>query len=170
VRALDGTAESVPIDDATVDAVVVAQAFHWFDAQRALEEIHRVLRPGGRLGMIWNVRDETAAWSRHLTEIFDRLSGDDDPRYKHQAWRPAFGRTDAFTPLIHRSFPYTHDATREAFLDRVLSVSYVASAPDDVRAEVAREVTEMLDTDPDLAGRETIAMPYTTDVWWCERR
>jgi ubiquinone/menaquinone biosynthesis C-methylase UbiE len=169
-RAVDGTAEAIPVDDGGADAVVAAQAFHWFDAERALVEIRRVLRDAGRLGMIWNVRDERPAWSRRLTEIFDRLSGPGDPRYKHRAWRAAFERTDAFTPLEHRSFAYTHDVTREAFLDRVLSVSYVASAPRDVRDTVTREVEDLLDADPDLAGRQTIAMPYTTDVYWCERR
>ena len=59
---------------------------------------------------------------------------------------------------------------RQAFLDRVLSVSYVASAPSAVREQVAREVLELLDADPMLAGGETIAMPYTTDVYWCRRR
>lgn len=169
-RVLEGTAESIPVADGSIDAVAVAQAFHWFDAEQALVEIHRVLRPRGRLGLIWNVRDERPAWSRRLTAIYDRLSGVENPRYKYRAWQPAFERSDAFTPLEHRSFPYVHDATHEAFFDRVLSVSYVASAPPDVRDEVTREVTELLETEPELAGRDTIAMPFTTDVYWCERR
>ncbi|HYF11244.1 MAG TPA: class I SAM-dependent methyltransferase [Actinomycetota bacterium] len=167
---LEGTAESIPVADRSSDAVAVAQAFHWFDAEQALVEIGRVLRPRGRLGMIWNVRDERPTWSRRLTAIYDRLSGEGNPRYKHLAWRPAFDRSDAFKPLEHRSYPYVHDATREAFLDRVLSVSYVASASPDVRDEITRQVTELLETDPELTGRDTIAMPYTTDVYWCERR
>jgi SAM-dependent methyltransferase len=169
-RVLEGTAESIPVTDRSIDVVAVAQAFHWFDAEKALVEIHRVLRPRGRLGLIWNVRDERPAWSRRLTAIDDRLSGEENPRYKHRAWQPAFERSDTFTRLEYRSFPYVHDATREAFLDRVLSVSYVASAPPDVRDEVTREVTELLETEPELAGQDTIAMPYTTDVYWCERR
>jgi SAM-dependent methyltransferase len=169
-RAVDGTAEAIPLGEGTADAVVAAQAFHWFDAERALVEIHRVLRDAGRLGLIWNVRDERPAWSRRLTEIFDRLSRPGDPRYKHRAWLPVFERTDAFSRLEHRSFAHTHDVTREAFLDRVLSVSYVASAPRSVRDGVTREVEALLEHDPDLNGRETIAMPYTTDVYWCERR
>ena len=169
-RAVDGTAESIPADDASIDAVLAAQAFHWFDAERALAEIHRVLREGGRLGMIWNVRDERPVWSRRLTEIFDGLSGVGNPRYKHMTWRPAFDRSEGFTALEHRSFPYTHEVSREAFLDRVLSVSYVASAPHDLREAVTRDVLDLMETDPELAGRATVAMPYTTEVFWCERR
>ena len=170
VRALDGTAEAIPLGDASVDAVVVAQAFHWFDGDRAIPEIRRVLRDGGRLGLIWNVRDETPAWSRRLTEVFDRLAGPRDPRHKHGAWRAAFERSDAFTPLQHHAFAHVHRVDREGFLDRVLSVSYVASAPPETRAEVVREVTGLLDTDPDLAGREELAMPYRTDVYVASAR
>jgi len=170
VRALDGTAEAIPAGDASADAVVAAQAFHWFDAERALVEIHRVLRERGWLGMIWNVRDERPAWSRRLTGIFDRLSRDSDPRYNRSAWRPAFDRSDGFTALEHRSFRWDHQVTRETFLDRVLSVSYVASASEEIRRDVAREVRELLDVDPELAGREVVTMPYTTDVYWCRRR
>jgi SAM-dependent methyltransferase len=170
VEAVDGTAEAIPLGDASADAVVVAQAFHWFDGDRAVPEIRRVLRDDGRLGVVWNMRDETSAWSRRLTEIFDRLSGADAPRYKHGRWRDAFERSDAFTPLEERTFAFAHVVDREAFLDRVLSVSYVASASPDIRDDVVREVTALLDTDPDLAGREEITMPYRTDVFVCSAR
>src|ERR687892_1627286 len=80
VTVLDGIAEEIPLVEASADAVVAAQAFHWFDADRALHEIHRVLSPDGALGVTWNVRDEATDWSERLTAIFDRLSGD-GPRY-----------------------------------------------------------------------------------------
>jgi len=59
IEVLDGTAEAIPLPDSSCDVVTVAQAFHWFDAPAALEEISRVLRPGGRLALLWNERDET---------------------------------------------------------------------------------------------------------------
>lgn len=169
VNVLDGTAEAIPLPDRSLDAVVVAQAFHWFEADAALREIARVLRDAGALGLIWNVRDETPAWSRRLTELFDRLSGPDAPRFKHGRWRAAFERSDAFGPLHHRSTRSLHDVSPGGFLDRVLSVSYVASASDEERAAVEAEVLDLLTHDPDLAGRSRIGMPYATDVFWCER-
>jgi SAM-dependent methyltransferase len=170
VTVLDATAERTRLPDSSADAVLAAQAFHWFDGERALPEIHRVLRPDGRLGMIWNVRDEASDWSERLTAIFDRRAGEGDPRYRDQRWRAAFRRTDLFGPL-HRQVAYhVHEVTRELFLDRVLSVSYVAGAPQDERDRVVEEVTELLDTDPELAGRERIVMPYRTEVYWCARR
>jgi ubiquinone/menaquinone biosynthesis C-methylase UbiE len=167
---LNGIAEAIPLADGAVDAVVVAQAFHWFDADRALQEIHRVLRPGGALGLIWNVRDESSAWSRRLTQLFDELSGSHAPRYKHGTWRVAFEATERFEPLRSRTIAHDHLVTREGFIDRVASVSYVAAAPDGERSRVLSEVRELLDTDPDLAGHEVIAMPYRTEVFWTERR
>ena len=63
-EALEGTAEAMPLPDASVDAVTVAAAFHWFDGQRALDEIARVLRPGSGLGLVWNKRDSGAPMRR----------------------------------------------------------------------------------------------------------
>jgi SAM-dependent methyltransferase len=169
VTVLDGTAEEIPVAGASADAVVAAQAFHWFDADRALAEVARVLRPDGRLGLIWNARDEASDWSERLTAIFDRLAGD-GPRYRDMRWRDAFTRTDAFGPLHHQVAYHVHEVTREGFLDRVLSVSYVASAPAAERDRVVAEVASMLETDPELAGRDRIVMPYRTDVFWTQRR
>ena len=170
VTVLDGTAEEIPVPDGSADAVIAAQAFHWFDGERALPEIHRVLRPNGRLGLIWNVRDESVGWSERLTAIFDRLAGPDAPRYKHRTWRRAFERSELFGPL-HRSLAWhAHAVTREGFIDRVMSVSYVASASPEERDSVLGEVHELLDSDPELAGRREILMPYRADVFWCERR
>jgi SAM-dependent methyltransferase len=170
VTVLEGTAESVPLPDGSAHAVVAAQAFHWFDGERALREIHRILRPTGRLGLIWNVRDEASHWSKRLTAIFDRLSEPRDPRYRSGAWREAFETTGLFVPLRHRASRHVHTVTREGFIDRVMSVSYVASAAGDVRRDVLTEVSDLLDTDPELRGRSEIPLPYRTDVFWCERR
>jgi ubiquinone/menaquinone biosynthesis C-methylase UbiE len=170
VSVVDGTAEQIPTADASADAVVVAQAFHWFAGERALAEIHRVLRPEGILGLIWNVRDEASDWSERLTEIFDRLAGEGTPRYRDMRWREPFEATELFGPLHHQVAYHVHQVTRETFHDRVLSVSYVASAPELERDRVVAEVTDLLENDPDLRGRDQIVMPYRTDVFWCVRR
>jgi SAM-dependent methyltransferase len=167
---LDGTAEAIPVLDASTDAVIAAQSFHWFDGDRALPEIHRVLRPGCLLGMIWNVRDEASDWSERLTAIFDQLAGEGSPRYRSGRWREAFRRSDLFGPLHHRLAYHVHHVTPEAFMDRVLSVSYVAAASEEERKRVRAEVDELLATDPELRNRDEIVMPYRTDVFWTQRR
>ncbi len=100
VRALPGTAEAIPLGSGTVDAVTVGQAFHWFRGDEALREIHRVLRPGGGLGLLWNVRDTSVPWVARLSELMEPHRRD-APAYRSGAWREAFERTTLFGRLGH---------------------------------------------------------------------
>ncbi|MEZ5230626.1 MAG: class I SAM-dependent methyltransferase [Acidimicrobiales bacterium] len=92
---LDGTAEETGLPDDGADTVVVAQAFHWFDHGPALDEIRRVLRRGGHLVCVWNVRDTSVEWVRAVTDIVDRYAGD-TPRHRTMAWRQAIDDAPGF--------------------------------------------------------------------------
>jgi SAM-dependent methyltransferase len=94
---LGGTAEAIPLRDGSLDAVTVGQAFHWFDAGRAVAELGRVLRPAGRLGLIWNARDESRPWVAEIGAILDRHASD-APRYRDGRWRAAFDAPTASRP------------------------------------------------------------------------
>jgi SAM-dependent methyltransferase len=165
---LNGTAESIPLPDEAVDAVTVGQAFHWFRGDDALAEIHRVLRPGGRLALVWNGRDDRASWVAGLSKIMEAYRGD-APAYRGSPWRKAFQRTKLFTPLEHRRFRLEHELDREGVVARVSSVSFIAALPDDERETVAGRVRELLDEDPATRGRDRLVFPYKSDVFWCER-
>jgi len=167
-RVVAARAEALPFADGSVDAATAAQAFHWFDAAAAIAELHRVLRPGARIGLVWNVRDEATPWVAGLTRIMDPHRGD-APAVRRMAWRAAFDRTDAFTQLELTTFRHEHRLTVGGVLDRVLSVSFIAALPEGGRAEVERQVRELLATDPETAGRDEVVMPYRTDVWTAER-
>jgi SAM-dependent methyltransferase len=167
-EALAGTAEAIPLADESVDAVTVAQAFHWFDGDAALVEIHRVLVPGGRLGLIWNGREERDPWQVRLGEIMEPYRGD-APRYLAGAWREAFRRTTLFTPLTRARFGIAQELDPEGVVARVTSVSFIAALPDEERAGVADEVRLLLAEDPATRGRERVTLSYRTDVYWCER-
>lgn len=151
VRALTGRAEDIPLPDAGVDAVLVAQAWHWFDTTRAVPEIARVLRPGGRLGLLWNVRDESVDWIRRLGEIIQSpgLPRDLDPG-------PPFG------PAEVRDFPWIHRTSRDQLLDLVASRSHVILRPADERAAVLAQVRQLMATHPALVGRSLFEVPYVT--------
>ena len=168
VRVLAGTAEAVPVPDGAVDAVTVAQAFHWFDGPKAVAELHRVLRPGGRVGLLWNVRDESVPWMAAVTAILDRHAGA-APRYRDGRWRAAFDAAAGFTPLQVRRFRHRHQLDRAALADRFASISFVAALPDPTRARVLAEVEKVLATEPSLAGPGPVAVPYRTDLFWTER-
>ena len=168
VRALSGTAEAIPLDTASVDAVVCAQAFHWFANDAALAEIHRVLRPGGRLGLVWNVRDESVDWVAAITEIITPHEGD-APRFYKGHWRRPFSG-GYFTELEKLCCDYEHVGTaQEVILDRFLSVSFIAALPDDAKQSVAERLRALVDSHPALRGRERIAFPYRTEAYSCTR-
>jgi MOSC domain-containing protein YiiM/SAM-dependent methyltransferase len=169
VEALEGTAERIPLPNHSVDAVVVGQAFHWFDGVRAVSEIRRVLRPTGGLGLIWQSRDPSRPWIVRLNEIIDRLSVD-NPRFRSGAWREAFDHVALFEPLQEASFEHVQRGSVETIVDRVASISYVAAAPQADRQSVLDAVRELLATDPDTAGRDSIELPYRTHAYWTRPR
>ncbi|MEO8290531.1 MAG: methyltransferase domain-containing protein [Gaiellaceae bacterium] len=168
VEALDGTAESIPLPAASVDAVAVAQAFHWFDGDAALAEIHRVLRPGRRLGLIWNIKDESVDWIEGLGGIMESYRGD-APRVASGAWKEAFDRTTLFSPLQRARFSFVHEADADTVVARVTSVSFIAALPPAAYAAVVARVRHLLVTHPDTRGRSTFGLPYRTGVYWCDR-
>jgi len=178
VPVLDGTAEAIPLPDAFADAVVSAQAFHWFRVRPALREIRRVLRRGGGLGLVWNTRDDSVCWSRRFSEILEARGHSNFPWRERRAgtyWktvlRPAFeARGCGFTPLRYRAFRHFQDGTPALFVDRALSVSRIAVLPPERQREVAREIRELLATEPETRGRKRIRLPYRTDVYWAFAR
>jgi SAM-dependent methyltransferase len=169
VPVLAGTAEAVPLPDGAVDAATVAQAFHWFDAPAALRELHRVLRPGGGLALLWNVREDTGEWDRHLTDLVAGLRGE-NPWYGAREWEPAFAAAaDRFEPAGEAVFRHAQPVTPDEVVDRIASISYVARLPDDRRAAVLDGIRRHLATHPETAGRDRLSFAYRTDVY-CWRR
>jgi SAM-dependent methyltransferase len=168
VDVVAGTAEAIPADDGSFDAVVCAQAFHWFDGERALAEIRRVLRPHGRLALLWNLRDESVGWVRRMTEIIDRHLAD-TPSERTGEWRRAFSATDLFGTLHQLRFPHRQELDLEGLVERVESISYVAVLSEEERGRVLDEMRELARSDPDLAGRDRFDLPYVTDLFWCAR-
>jgi SAM-dependent methyltransferase len=166
---LDAVAEAVPLADASVDAVVAAQSFHWFDPEAAAAEVARVLRPGGAVALIWNRRDERVAWMQDFTRILDARAGD-APRYRTGIWRRGFDRNPAFTPLELETWPHRGAGGRDVVRARVASMSFVAALDEEPRAELLAEIAQLLDAHPDTRGRDDVAIPYVTELFTARRR
>jgi SAM-dependent methyltransferase len=168
VRALGGTAEAIPLEDESMDAVTVGQAFHWFDGDAALAEIHRVLRPGKRLGLIWNVKDESVDWVRLLAEIIEPYRGS-APKVASGAWKEAFERTELFTPIERARFAFVHETDVGTVVARVTSISFIAALDALVRERIVEQVRELVAMHPETRGREVFPLRYRTGVYWCSR-
>ncbi|MFG1675629.1 class I SAM-dependent methyltransferase [Micromonospora sp. NPDC049282] len=156
--ALAGSAESMPLPDDAVDAVLVGQAYHWFDRDRAHAEVARVLRPGGTFAPVWNVRDERVGWVAELTRIahLDHNAGDVTDRYAD------FG--PAFIPVEVGEFGHATTLTPDELVAMLHTRSYWLTATPAERARVDGGLTDLFATHPELAGRDTVELPYRTVV------
>ncbi|MBN9584031.1 MAG: SAM-dependent methyltransferase [Afipia sp. 62-7] len=166
--ACEGTAASIPLPDGSVDAVTCAQSFHWFATQDALAEIHRVLKPHGRLGLVWNIRDESVDWIAALTQIITPYEGD-APRFNKGTWRNVFP-FPGFTDLREDRFPHAHTGSPEdVIVNRIRSTSFIAALPPDEEAKVVGQLRALIAATPALAGRDVISVPYATATYWVEK-
>jgi SAM-dependent methyltransferase len=161
-RALEGTAEAIPLVDGSVDAVTVGQAFHWFDGDAALGEIARVLRPGGLLALLWNRRVDDDPVNRAIEEIIAPQRGD-VPTHRGDAWRAAFERTSLFGPLAAEVFDNVLEQDADGLEARVGSISFIASLDPAERASVLERARAIASSGP-------VRIPYRTEVHTCRRR
>lgn len=155
VRAGEGAAERIPFPDASFDLVVAAQAWHWVDPERAVPEVVRVLRPGGRIGLVWNERDESVGWVRELGELMAAGSAAFDDE-ADPVLPPPFGA------LEKHETRWVQALSHDGLLDLARSRSYFITKDADGQAAVIQSLRRLLREHPDLAGRDTVELPYVT--------
>jgi SAM-dependent methyltransferase len=156
-----GTAEQIPLGDASVDLVTVAQAFHWFEREPACAEIHRVLRPGGILALVWNTTDAHCAWDVACGRIAHPQLGGDVPG---QDADPGFDDLPGFEPVRSGWVRWAENLPRADYLHRWTTVSSMMIAPDAERAERLARMDAVLDADPETCGRDELHLPTATEV------
>jgi SAM-dependent methyltransferase len=161
VTAAVGSAEALPVDDASVDAVIAGQAAHWFDPAPAAREIRRVLRPGGVLGLIWNTRDERTPWVGALGELIcaEARGHEADQGVVDRFAEELPAQVDVFESGI------VQPVTPENVVAGIATRSYVALMDDVRRAAFLAGVRELLDEHPDTRGRELLELPYVTRAY-----
>lgn len=150
-------AEAIPVTARCAGAVVVAQAWHWFDQRRSLPEIARVLIEGGRLGLIWNVRDQSVDWVACLA----RITGSENSA----ATREGLDRLEGFDELEEASAGWSQPMDRDTLLAHVRSRSGVATLDEGTRKGLLEEVGVLCDTHHDLQGRDRFELPYRTHAY-----
>ncbi|MEO5634068.1 methyltransferase domain-containing protein [Gaiella sp.] len=159
---VQGGAEAIPLADESADVVVAAQAFHWFDHGPALSEIARVLRPGGRIALVWNIRDEREPWVAQLRKEALASEG----FVKRDAATPV-NQSGLFQEVERTEFPHTQRLDREELVDLVLSRSYCAVLSPEERAPVLDHVQRIFE-EHEIAG--IVELPYVTQCFRAPRR
>jgi SAM-dependent methyltransferase len=160
--AILGTAEVIPLPDSHADVVTCAQSFHWFDRSLALPEIARVLRPAGRLALVWNTRDDREPWVARLSAIIgeERVRQDD-------LLPDTLDESSLFGPVEHVEFPHEQHLDRDTLLELVRSRSYCAKLTPPEREPILREVAALYD---EVAGADGIRLPYVTECYRATKR
>jgi SAM-dependent methyltransferase len=157
VEALDGTAEELPLPDDAVDVVTVAQALHWFDLDRALPEISRVLRPDGWLVLVWNMRDLDDPVQRSVEELLAPLR--EDVSAQQGDWREPMAQSPLFGEPQVREFVNEQLMSSAMLRERVASTSFVAAMPEAEREALLVRVGELVGEKD-----EPYRLPYRTEV------
>mmetsp|Transcript_13690 Transcript_13690/g.22823 ORF Transcript_13690/g.22823 Transcript_13690/m.22823 type:complete len:342 (+) Transcript_13690:41-1066(+) len=168
---------AIPVENNSLDAVFVAQAFHWMANTETLQEVHRVLRPGCPLVMIWNSYDYSFDWLREVDEkILTPTYGEDTPRQQTGRWRDCFdtdfGKASFSHPVQTWEVPYTHHGTKQTIVDRIMSTSVVVESTQEKQQQILATLMNILDTHADLAearASQKFGMNYITEVAWVDR-
>jgi SAM-dependent methyltransferase len=168
VEAVAGSAQGIPLPDGSVDAVICAQCFHLFATEQALAEICRVLKPGGALGLVWNIRDTREPW---VAAVIGIMAPYDSwpPGWEAMEWRKAFPNP-GFSPLVERQFQNFHKGAPEnVIIDRALSVSSIAKLSPVDRDRVVAQLRNLIARTPELAGKPQVSFPNVTHAYSCRR-
>jgi len=158
-----GTAENLPLPDSGLDAVVMGQAWHWVDVEPASLETARVLRSGGVLGLVWNIRDDRVDWVRRLTEAMggsnaEVLLATTGPRV-----------AEPYDALEHREWSWERRITLPQLRDLVVSRSDIITASPERRAAIDAAVDGVVASVPGLADGGSVGLPYVTHAFRARR-
>jgi ubiquinone/menaquinone biosynthesis C-methylase UbiE len=162
-EALDGTAESIPLSDGSVDAITVAQAFHWFRVREAAREVQRVLRPGGTLAIMWNTRDPDYGLHDAISEVIEPFRAA-SPTHRDYRWKSELAEMGLFAGPDERVFDHVHTVDVDTLVDRYASVSFIAELPEEQRLRVLDGIRALVE-----GYEEPIEYPYLTRLYVYDR-
>lgn len=170
VQVLARRGEETRLPPASVDLVTVAQAMHWLEGPRALEEFDRILRPGGGVAVIYNERRERGVRGQQLRELLDRYRPPRARRYMSGAWKWAFRQSQTFAPLSLFRYKNQQVLDRDAMLDRYRSISFVSALSPRRQRVFFRALARVLDEEVLRTGSDRYTLHYHGKIFWTRRR
>jgi len=174
VQILNANSWNMPIPTNSQDAVICAQAFHWFANLNTLREVHRVLKPGGGFAMIWNMEDRTdKEWVGELRDYYEQFELD-SPQFRLGLWKHVWEEDEAkslFSQLQFEKVNHFLYSTKETIRQRILSKSYIACQAEEKQAEISMKLMQILEdaVDIDYDQNGLVSFPYLTEMVWCKK-
>jgi len=165
VHTLQAKSDQIPLAPNSIDAVLCAQSFHWFANHETLHEIHRILKPQGHLGLIWNQRDESVSWVKALADLLVLLEGD-TPRYQSGQWKKVFETQQLFQLETSKTFIQQQTGTVENVVSkRLLSTSFIAALPKNEQLKLKQQFEHIVFEHTAKQPQDEINFPYITYVY-----
>ncbi|MEN8274888.1 class I SAM-dependent methyltransferase [Acinetobacter seifertii] len=162
IKTLQAFSHAIPLNDQQIDAVICAQSFHWFDNMETLTEIHRILKPQGHLGLVWNQRDERTNWVKALADFLLPLEGD-TPRYHSENWKKVFENQNLFSFESLETFSQSQHGTVEQVVSkRLLSTSFIAAMTEKDQLQLKAQFEKIVYDFTGLGPQDQIDFPYVT--------
>ncbi len=167
VAAIAGVGEAIPLATGSVDAVLISSAWHWMDPERAVPEIGRVLRDGGRFGLTWTSRDRHVDWVRDVDVLREPY---DSPRPARRSRNReiALPASHIFTDVETASFTFTKTIPVDDFAPMIGTYSRIIVASEQERAEILARVRAAVDDR--FPGATEIELPMRCFCWRASRR
>jgi SAM-dependent methyltransferase len=166
VQFCQAVAEKIPLVNQSVQAVTCGQAFHWFDAESAFGEIHRVLTDGGGLALVWNFRDwENVPWLSELECLIMKYNPAYQPQFQMEDWEKLIGQSGLFHPVRRFEFFHERRLGRRSLLALVRTFSYVRILPDDLRAELEEEIITLFEKELTNGRQRSLLLRHRTDLY-----
>jgi SAM-dependent methyltransferase len=175
VDLLAGTAEEIPAGASSFDVVIAQSAWHWVDESRAVPEVARVLRPGGRLSLVWTGPDRSVDWMRSLWAggiIFspEEVAEQDSHRRGRHVVNPDASGASPFHEPETKLFRWSKPMTKADLVALSATYSAVITMDDEVRREHLHAMTRFLDAYEPLAGRDVVDVPMRSYCWRAAKR
>ena len=170
LEGVEGSAEAIPLGDAEADGVVAGSSLHWFELDRALVEMHRVLKPGGGLGFGWNHRDDRHPAIAGVSEaVYEAQARTRGPRWRSRDWSTELTAGGLFRDVERALFEHVLELPREALRDHLMSYSGVAALSEDERKPVVSKVAALLDADESVSDGGTLRLPFVVTAYRATR-
>lgn len=162
VHVQQASSHQIALKSHSIDAILCAQSFHWFANLETLTEMHRLLKPQGHLGLVWNQRDETVDWVKALADFLLSFEGD-TPRFHSHQWQKVFEQQSLFKLEGQKVFFQQQRGTvEEVVSNRLLSTSFIAAMPVPQQQDMKRQFEAIVQQYTGKTAQDQIEFPYVT--------